>query len=240
MWERLIIQSIHPSINQSIESLHFIFTMSGWIWMKGEEKALADAPIAPVVPEDTRESVKDLIAQHSDKIDKVREGLQEDPLYDPAKHDDLWILRFILSHKKTKPSLKAAKHTLAFREKHQLDKEDIRDKIPHKLTSGNVYDYWQKRCQGDAILTVHPDSKRGIIMFLQFGRMATDAVEHLTEEVWDEAFIYSSEYVHQWLDYITRTTGRLTKSIRIIDMRGATLKHFDRKSSSRDGKSKCS
>jgi hypothetical protein len=213
--------------------------MSGWIWMQGVDVAIAD-PIAPVVPEDKRESVKELIANHREKIDKVKESLEDDPLYDPAnKHDDLWVLRFILSHKKkTKPALKAAKHTLQFREKHNLDDEDIRGKDPHKLKSGNVHEYWQKRCKGDAILTTHPDPKRGVIMFLLLGHMDPNAVNMLTEEVWNDAFIYSSEYTHQWLDYTTRTTGRMTRSVRIIDMRGSSISHFDRKSSQRDGKSK--
>lgn len=205
--------------------------------MKGVHTVLAD-PIAPVVPEDTRESVKDLIATHAEKIEKVREGLKEDPLYDPSKHDDLWILRFVMSHKKAKPSLKAAKHTLLFRQQHKLDEEDIRTKEPHKLKSGNVHDYWQKRCKGDAILIEHPNPQRSVVMFLQLGHMDPGAADQLSEEAWDEAFIYSSEYCHQWLDYTTRITGRLTRSIRIIDMRGVSMKHFDRKSSKRDGKSK--
>ena len=212
--------------------------MSGWIWMKGVNASIAD-PIAPVAPEDQREPVKILIENHREKIDKVAEGLKDDPLYDSDKHDDLWVLRFVLSHKKSKPALKAAKNTLKFRQKYNLDVEDIRYKEPHKLTSGNVHEYWQKRCNGQAILTTHPDRKRGVIMFLQFGRLNTNAAHELTEEVWDEAFIYSSEYVHQWLDYTTRTTGLMTRSIRIVDMRGVTMKHFDRKSSQRDGKSEC-
>lgn len=212
--------------------------MSGWIWMEGVNEAIAD-PIAPEAPEDQREPVKTLIENHREKIDKVAEGLKDDPLYDSDKHDDLWVLRYVLSHKKSKPALKAAKHTLQFRQKYNLDVEDIRNKEPHKLTSGNVYEYWQKRCNGEAILTTHPDRKRGVIMFLQFEHINTNAATELTEEAWDEAFIYTSEYVHQWLDYTTRTTGLMTRSIRIMDMRGVTMKHFDRKSSQRDGKSEC-
>ena len=212
--------------------------MTSWVWMKGIDVAVADPAIDPVVPEDKREKVKDLVEQYSDKIEKVKEGLADDPLYDPTKHDDLWILRFVMSHKKAKPSLKAAKHTLEFRKKHNLDDEDIRDKYPHKLTSGNVYEYWKERCNGDAIICVHPDPQRGVLMFLTFGHFNTDAANTLSDEVWDEAFIYTSEFVHQWLDYTTRTTGLLTKSVRFIDLRGATFKHFDRKSTQRDGKSK--
>jgi hypothetical protein len=203
--------------------------------MKGVDVAVAD-PIDPVTPEDTRESVKGLLAKHQEKIQKVLEGLKDDPLYDPTKHDKLWILRFVLSHKKVKQSLAAAKHTLLFRQEHNLDAEDIRAKDPHKLTEGNVYEYWKHRCNGDAILTTHPDSKRGIVMFMTFAKFNPDATGLVTEQAWDDAFIYTSEYCHQWLDFTTRTTGRLTRSIRILDARGVTMKFFDRKSQQRDGK----
>jgi hypothetical protein len=210
--------------------------MTSWPWMKGIDVALAD-PIDPVVAEDSRESVKELIAKNEAYIEKLRDGLKDDPLYDPSKHDDLWILRFVLSHKKTKPALAAAKHTLLFRQQYNLDAEDIRTKDPHKLTEGNVYEYWKHRCKGDAILTTHPDPKRGIVMFLTFAEFDPKATAVVSEEAWDDAFIYASEFCHQWLDYTTRTTGRLTKSIRLIDTRGVSMKVLlDRKSNQRDGK----
>jgi hypothetical protein len=96
--------------------------------------------------------------------------------------------------------LKAAKHTLDFRKNHNLDEEDICDKPPRKLTSGNVHEYWTKRCAGDAYITVHPDTKRGIIMFLTSSHSDPDAADKVTDEVWDDAFIYTSQYIHQWLD----------------------------------------
>ena len=75
--------------------------MTSWPWMQGFDVAIAD-PIEPVNEHDDRVSVKDLIKEHREKIDKIREGIQDDPLYDPTRHDDLWIVRFWLSHKKSK------------------------------------------------------------------------------------------------------------------------------------------
>ena len=70
--------------------------------------------------------MKELIEEHMRLIDDVKRALGTDPLYDVTKHDDLWIVRFLLSHKKTvKLSVKAAKHTLQFREEHKLDEHDI-------------------------------------------------------------------------------------------------------------------
>ena len=66
--------------------------MSAWPWMKDVGYALVDEPIEPVTEHDHRPAVVDLIEQHRSTIDKIRAGLSDDPLYDTAKHDDLWLL----------------------------------------------------------------------------------------------------------------------------------------------------
>merc|ERR1712176_1392084 len=49
------------------------------------------------------------------------------------------------------------------------------------------------------------------------------------------AFIFITEWTHQWLDYVTRTTGRLTKTIRIMDISNVTMKrNFNMKLSRRE------
>lgn len=76
--------------------------MTSWPWMKGMTVALTDPPIPPVCPEDDRKAVKDLITEYRAKIDKLRTALEDHPLFDyDNKHDDLWLLRFYLSHKKS-------------------------------------------------------------------------------------------------------------------------------------------
>ena len=66
--------------------------------------------------------------------------------------------------------------------------------------------------------------------------MSTEAPKLLSEETWDYAFVYTSEWTFQWLDYVTRTTGRLTRSVRFVDMTGISLSNFDRASTKRDSK----
>ena len=210
--------------------------MTSWAWMKGIDEAVAD-PIEPVTSYDERQSVKALIEEHREKIDKIQAAIADDPLFDPNKHDDLWILRFWLSHKKSKQAIAAAKTTLLFRQKYNLDDKDIRDDTIHKTEEPRVKEYWDVRCRGDGIVCAVPDKKRGVIMIIKFAQMNPEAPKLLSEEVWDYSFVYSSEWAHQWLDYVTRTTGRLTKSIRFIDMTGVQLtKHFDRASNKRDSK----
>jgi hypothetical protein len=179
--------------------------------MKGVEVAIADA-IPPVCPEDDRPAVKDLIQEHRAKIDKITEAVKDHPLYDPNKHDDLWILRFWLSHKKTKAAIDAAKYTLQFRQEHHLDDKDIRDTAPHRVKEGKVHEYISAWKEDDIV------------------------VEKFDESYWLASMSYCTEWAFQWLDYVTRTTGRLTKSIRLIDTAGFAMGDFNRECTRRDGK----
>ena len=214
--------------------------MTSWPWMKGVEAAISD-PIAPVDDYDERPSVKELIDKNRTAIDDVTEKLQDDHLYDASKHDDLWILRFVLSHKnKIGPAVKAAKYTLKFREEHQLDHEDIRPyppshgpDHPRKATTNQYLGL----CGEDASRFCIPNAQRGLIGFLQLSsidqhRLATQ----LPEDLWLPTFMYMSEWTHQWLDYITRTTGRLTKHVRFVNADGLRLSMIDKETQKRDGR----
>ena len=187
---------------------------SSWIWMKGIEVAIAD-PIDPIDYHDKRPSVKDLISQHRAKIDEITAEVSKDPLCDAKKHDDLWILRFLLSHKKSRPAIKAAKHTLQYRKDHDLDSRDLRSTPPHKNTEdAMLQEYFKIRLNGDAIVPTMPDPLRGICEFSELRKINHKAVETLSVETWHHAFINHSEWVHQWLDYDShyRTPDQISSS----------------------------
>ncbi|CAB9498710.1 expressed unknown protein [Seminavis robusta] len=210
--------------------------MTSWPWMKGIEEAIAD-PIDPICPEDERPSVKELIVKHSEKIAKIKAALADDPLYDPSKHDDLWILRFWLSHKKSKSAIEAAKYTLEFRKKHNLDELDIRDLPPQHVKDGKLGEFKTAWKRDDAVVFFQPDPKRGVVAFLTLDLLDQHAmVEKFTEDYWLTSFLYPDEYSFQCLDYATRTTGRLTKTVRFVDCRGLTLGGFSSECSRRDGR----
>ncbi|CAB9509061.1 expressed unknown protein [Seminavis robusta] len=229
--------------------------MTSWIWMKGIDAAIAEKPIDPVCPEDHRPAVADLIKKHSEKIAKIKGVLEDDPLYNPTKHDDLWILRFWLSHKKSKTAIAAAKHTLEFRDKHKLDEKDIRSVPPHQVklkgdnnsnNNDNEQDddmHTQKvaefmsKWKRDAMVLTLPDKERGVVGFIRIKSMDHHKlVAEMSEDYWLDIYLYISEWAHQWLDYVTRTTGRLTKSIRIVDGSGLSIRMFNRECSMRDGR----
>mmetsp|Transcript_10837 Transcript_10837/g.18330 ORF Transcript_10837/g.18330 Transcript_10837/m.18330 type:complete len:309 (-) Transcript_10837:1499-2425(-) len=215
--------------------------MTSWPWMQDVAIAIAD-PVDAVNQYDERPSVKDLISRHRTQIDDLREELEGDALYDREKHDDLWLLRFVLSHRNSKPGSagKAAKNTLAFRDEHGLDDHDIR---AYPVTGPETHPRaaplkeYLKYCTEDAINYCVPDGNRGVIAYLRLaGIDQHKLVSHLPDEMWLTSFLYSAEWTHQWLDYVTRTTGRLTKSIRIMDTCGVSLHTLNRDHTKRYGK----
>jgi len=216
--------------------------MSGWPWMKGIEVALAE-PVPRTCVEDERHSALQVIAMHRSLVDQVKSELAStDPLYDPTKHDDLWIVRFLLSHKKNpKDALKAAKATLLFRKQHKLDETgDIRAFPPHHRDSvpiEAVRRYMNAGVAEDAVIFVVPDPQRGVIAFLDMvGIDQHKLVEAVDEADWLPAFLYMSEWSFQWVDYVTRTTGLFTKSIRLADTHRILLGGINKENQRRDGK----
>ena len=203
--------------------------------MKGTDGVIPDA-CEPVCPEDVRPSVKDLIQDHRTAIDELTRLVADHPLYEPQKHDDLFVLRYVLSHKKKmKAAVKALKHTLEFRAKHKLDEKDIRDTLPHTYPSGPLREYWDLRCPGESLICTLPDRQRGSVLFLDPGMMVPGTSNQMTKEVWSEAFYKSQEWGFQWLDYVTRTTGRLTKQTRLMNLEHVGFKSTHRKDIKWDG-----
>lgn len=211
--------------------------MSSWIWMKGLKVAIADA-IAPVNDKDVRQSVKDLIAEHRVEIDQIKVVLENDPLYERDKHDDLWIVRFLLSHKNNhKAAIKAAKYTLAFRKEHKLDEQDLRPFPPNKNAKSEALSQrFLQYCKDDGLLYVVPDVQLGVIGFIRLVSVDSHGiVANVSEKDWLPSFLYLAEWTHQWLDFTTRTTGRLTKSVRFIDFQGMNLALISKEMAKRAG-----
>lgn len=196
-------------------------------------------PIDPVCDEDDRPSVLDLIQENRKSIDAVKEELQKDPLYTIEKHDDLWILRFLLSHKKkTKAALKAGIATLKFRKERNLDNADVRQyPVTSKENNSPSTQKYLSYCEENTFAFTVPDRKRGVVSYINFsGINQHKLVETFPEEEWLPAFLYTAEWAFQWIDYITRTTGRLTKQLRLLDLKNFRLSSLNRENVKRDGK----
>lgn len=180
--------------------------------MDGTQEIWRSHAIQPVAPEDDRPSVPKLLLEYDQKLSKVRTALQEDAHYNEELHDDLWILRFCLSHARSRDAIKAAITAMKFREKHGLDKMNLRHATPPHETH-----YCKVRYDGNLYIRV-PDPRRGPILLLDISTANPNDINELSEEEWYNGFLYNLEYTFQWCDFITRTTGRLTKGIRCADL----------------------
>ena len=198
---------------------------------------------------DNRLLVEELIREHRPLIDQMVATLSSSssssPLYDPAKHDDLWCLRFLLSHKKNlDKAIAAAQTTLAFRREHGLDEwGDIRGTAPQDITTTNnntddstagaAWVAWKRFIDSGgvtdrSIVYAVPDEQRcGVLTFIDIGSMDPHKLAELSVQEWIAALAYMNEWNYQWCDYLTRKTGRLTKSVRLVDVGTASLSQID-------------
>jgi CRAL/TRIO domain len=183
---------------------------------------------------DTRPSTRDLIVEHRVAIEDMRQKLKDDPLFDPEKHDDLWLLRYILSHKTSTKAATAAKKFLVYRKVHGWDERDIRKDVPGiDCSVESVRKYFVIHEEHSMIFS-HPDPDRGIVMFLTLKGLNQTAMTKIPDEEWP--FGYFLEWMFQCLDSATRRTGRLTKGIRFLDLKGYSLSQNNRECINRNAK----
>ena len=207
--------------------------------MKGVDKALVETPMEPLDDRDKRPVVNDLLEKHQKEIQKLREEIQNDPLYDANKHDELWILRFVLSHKrKHKEALKSMKHTLQYRKEHGLDEKDIRFSRPDaEVEDCPEMKAFLKYAESDTFIWCVPQEQGPVVTYIRYKGCDQHAlVANLDESYWPPTFRYLAEWAFQWCDYTTRTTGRLTKNTRLIDFTGMKLTDVSREMGRRDSK----
>jgi hypothetical protein len=219
--------------------------MSGWPWMNNSTAEVSQSSVGGGDAEagknevadkdDSRPLIGDLISEYRNLIDQVQLQLQTEELYEATKHDDLWILRFLLSHKKdVERALSAAKATLSYRKKYSLDENDIRGVPPQDNRSSDaVHDAAFQRFINhgvgkDGLNLVVPDTKRcGVVFYFNIADLDTHQLAKVDQEDWISGLSYVNEWQFQWNDYITRTTGRLTKSVHVVDVEGIYLSMYD-------------
>jgi len=204
---------------------------------------------------DERPLIDDLLEKHAKAIASVRESILSDDeckaLYEKGNnitlYDDIWILRYVLSHKgHAKAAAKAAISTIKFREATKLNEVgDLKHRIKHHgiPDSEAIADFepmvgfndFNKFCGEEAVTITLPDENRGLIFYCDVGKFDQHGIaENLNEEQVKEILLYSNEATFQVVDEVTRRTGRLTKVIKVIDMGGTTLRGMSRTYLKRD------
>ena len=227
---------------------------------------------------DERPLISDLLLKHSKDIENVRNKIKDEELYrkdtdDTAaaaaaatnssrrrRYDDIWILRYVLSHAKDNDNFDgaadAAIQTMIFRDEKNLNNVDLRYRM---LNSGDKQDialfnsmsmpagaeaaeplpHWKKVndcCGENAAFFIQPDPNRGTVLVFDLGAFDMD----LTHDAfsYDEVLehnVYTNECVFQVLDDVTRRTGKLTKMCKIIDIGSTRLSKINRSYLKRDG-----
>ena len=191
--------------------------------------------------DDPRPAVADLIEKHMSQIKDIGQLLQHDPLYDPNIQDDLWILRYFLSHKNVRKAADAAKATLQYRKEHNLDEVgDIREQWDPNLHAfqqqqhqGGFYSCFEK----DSLISTVPDKNRGVISYvIMKGIDQTKMVQTIDDDVAFKHYMHFKEWLFQVNDEVTRRTGRLTKALKVVDLKRMKLRHVNRAYMKRDAK----
>jgi CRAL/TRIO domain len=225
--------------------------------MKDAKSRLSN-PIEPVDRWDVRPTVLELCGKHRAEILHLKDQLVTNELFDGNCHDDLWLLRFVLSH--GKHALAAIQATLAFRHEHHLDALDLRqwnagnatalaDQLQVQeataststCTSTHVHmiqaTIKMLSCyEGDTTMIYYlPDRQRGLLGFLQVAqRHQHKMIATLSQEDYFQAHLFMTEWKFQWIDHLTRTTGRLTKYLNLADCQGVKRSMIHKESKKRD------
>jgi len=191
-----------------------------------KERAAAWPATSPVTAEDDRPLVRDLLLQHERGLEALRSLVVGEPLYSPTVHDDLWLLRFLLSHKdKVAVAARAAASCMRYRHENGLDVLDAiaADEAPD-ATEQRLIDLTNTSIEDGSLSWYQPDPDRGVVMMCLARGMD---LEKLSAQVDADEQARLGRRTREWLfqvsDRVTRRTGRLTKVAELIEVKGASM-----------------
>lgn len=201
----------HPSLRAVINAARFMVALN------------SQAASKPFVPPPGTE-VATLLEQHATEVEKMAEGLKDDPLYKPREHDSLWRLRFLLSAKGD--AAKATKDAAACL---QWRHENKTDALAEKLR-GLPWEEWpgyEKVQQFTPWHVIQPDTSRGTVVFQCIAEQDFEGL--VKSGVTDDEYIEYQMHLKEWLfirrDKTSRRTGTLAKNMVVLDMKGFGSKH---------------
>jgi len=191
---------------------------------------------------DERPLVKDLLKQYASKIAELRVIIENEDSYSKEHYDEIWMLRFLLSHRKVSKASRAAIHTMKFRQERKMNElGDIRNKIHDNMDpqSERYFDMNQKFMKfcktNTAIMFTQPDRDRGLINIVCPKEIDFQGINvNMSRDEVSEAYLMSNEISYQVLDEVTRRTGKLTKLLKIVDITNFPLRSFNIEALKRD------
>mmetsp|Transcript_11100 Transcript_11100/g.26667 ORF Transcript_11100/g.26667 Transcript_11100/m.26667 type:complete len:312 (-) Transcript_11100:52-987(-) len=202
------------------------------------------------IPHDERPLIKDLLEQHAASIEDVRRRILSDetvgkPLWDAKRYDDIWILRYVLSHKENcESATMAALKTMKMRDELNWNEElgDIRHRIKNfgfgkddSVESLPSYELYNRYIGKNSIVVSHPDPDRGVVAYLDFSNADFEGMAaNMSDEQLKEQLLHINEAIYQILDEATRRTGKLTKLTGIFDLSNFSFHKLNYKLFKRD------
>lgn len=195
-----------------------------------------------VMLNDKRPLLTELLHEHAAPIAALKAKIQHHPCYVKDRYDDIWILRFFLSHKNVTKASAAAIDTMEYRSENKLNEMgDIRHKLfdhtnPHSELNFDVHKKYLSMCHSwNAVMHTLPNLDHGLVTYILAKNcpMSKLASEMTAEEIQD-VYMLTNESIYQILDEISRRTGRLTKLLRVIDLKGVSLSSFNLEYARRD------
>ena len=145
--------------------------------VKADGRERVVSAVAAQVEAHGRERIADLIAQHADKLATLRSRVCDEEHYDAARHDDLFLLRFVLSHLPCnlplgstgrqagmQAAVKAVQSTIAWRARHGFDEPGLLCGGPDALVLGPVATFYASMTVRDAVSYYVPDADRGAVL----------------------------------------------------------------------------
>ena len=158
----------------------------------------------------------------------MRSLLANDPLFVPARHDELWVLRFVLSHKgSVSNAASAARGALAFRRKYNLDDPDLAVAGPAAAHVPEVAKFFACMKDPAGMVTYLPDPDRGPFLVITPALVHPPAI--LSGVSFEEHYhdqMLTVEWLSRQCDATTRRTGYLTKYIRLVHLEDLALANF--------------
>ena len=169
--------------------------------------------------------------KHAAAVAGVTKLVAEDELYDPKRHDELWMLRYVLSHTKggVPAAARAARFTLAWRAANGMDELAVALRDTSCIDHPWIVRAHKTHITPGAVQYRHPDERRGPILLCSLVGVDYHAAMRLLPR---EQHAASMRVMQEWFflrcDSVTRRAGRLTKAARFVQVRGFKMGSLNR------------
>ena len=166
-----------------------------------------------------RELLSGLLCKHASKLSELRQQVNECEHFNAKLHDDIWLLRFLLSHlpksRRRCGCSYCAKETTGLAARKRDDNPSLPCGGPKSLTVPAIAKIYAALRDPAALSYYVPDPNRGTVLvavpaLIDFHAAAAT----MTDDESALAHRLSTEWLFRQCDAVTRRTGYLTKTIR--------------------------